>query len=338
VHATAADLAPFVAIAQDAIQRDYPVALVLQLQGPGDLALPRELTPAFGGAYDWHSAVHGHWTLARAARLHPDAPFTGPALAALDASLTPEHLARETAFVERRPGFERPYGLAWVLQLAAELRAWRHPRAEAWARSLAPLEELAAERLIAWAERMPAPIRSGEHSQSAFAFGLALDWARDTGRAPWRDRLAAVCLRLYRADSAAPVAYEPSAHDFLSPILGEADLMRRVLGRDEYTNWLYSFLPDPQDEALARWLSPVTPPDRSDGKFAHLDGLNLSRAWMMQGIVSALPVGHEFYSLLERAASRHVTAGLEGARGTDWMGTHWLGSFAVYLLTQRGLA
>jgi hypothetical protein len=133
------------------------------------------------------------------------------------------------------------------------------------------------------------------------------------------------------------VDYEPSAHDFLSPILGEADVMRRVLPREAYTNWIYNFLPDTRDERLARWLEPATPPDRSDGKFAHLDGLNLSRAWMLQGIVSALPEGHELYSPLERAAARQRAAGLAGARGDDWMGTHWLASFVVYLLTERGL-
>jgi hypothetical protein len=139
------------------------------------------------------------------------------------------------------------------------------------------------------------------------------------------------------SNTAAPVAYEPSGHDFLSPLLAEADLMRRVLPRDGFANWLSSFLPVTTEVAFTRWLEPARPVDRSDGKFAHLDGLNLSRAWMLQGIVSALPEGHECYSVLERAAAHHATAGLEGARGGDWMGTHWLGSFAVYLLTGRGL-
>src|SRR5262249_48647335 len=134
-----------------------------------------------------------------------------------------------------------------------------------------------------------------------------------------------------------PVAYEPSGHDFLSPALAEADVLRRVLPREDYVNWLSAFLPDARDPALTRWLEPVAPVDRSDGKFAHLDGLNLSRAWMLDGTVSSLPERHECYTPLERAAARHAEAGLAGARGPDWMGTHWLGSFAVYLLTGRGL-
>jgi hypothetical protein len=320
-----------------AIQREYPVLLVVSLESPADLGLPRSITPAFHGSYDWHSAVHGHWCLVRAARLHPTADWAAASLIALSRSLTSTNLEAELRFLERRPGFERPYGLAWLLQLAAELHLSGHPWATDWRKALAPLESLAATRLADWADRLPWPVRSGEHSQSAFALGLALDWARATGQRSTFDRLARACVRLYRDDAAAPVAYEPSGHDFLSPALAEADLMRRVLSRAAYANWISSFLPDTRDETFRRWLEPVRPVDRSDGKFAHLDGLNLSRAWMLQGIVSALPEGHECYSVLERAAAHHAAAGLVGARVSDWMGTHWLGSFAVYLLTGRGL-
>jgi len=324
-------------MAREAIQREYPVALVVTLQSAADLGTPRELTPAFHGSFDWHSAVHGHWTLARGARLHPDAAWAEPARAALERSLTAANLARELAFLEKRPGFERPYGLAWLLQLAAELRAWDHAPARRWSEWIQPLEELAAKRLIEWASRLPWPVRSGEHGQSAFALGLALDCARDAGRTTYHEDLVRECGRLYRGDIGAPVAYEPSAHDFLSPALAEADLMRRVLPREGFANWIYNFLPDPREETLARWLTPVTPPDRADGKFAHLDGLNLSRAWMLDGIVAGLSETHEHYSVLERAAAMHAADGLEGAMTRDWMGTHWLGSFAVYLLTRRGV-
>ena len=337
MYATAAQLSAFVDMARDAIQREYPVALVITLESEKDLGLPRALTPAFRGSFDWHSAVHGHWTLARGARMHPDAAWAEPAREALARSLTPEHLARELAFLEKRPTFERPYGLAWLLQLAAELRGWEHAPARRWSESLAPLEELAAKRLLEWAARLPWPVRSGEHGQSAFALGLALDWARDAERPAYRERMAAECVRLYRGDTQAPVAYEPSAHDFLSPALAEADVLRRVLRHEAFANWIYNFLPDPREETLTRWLKPVTPPDRGDGKFAHLDGLNLSRAWMLDGILSGLAETHELYSLLERASAMHAAAGLDGATTRDWMGTHWLGSFAVYLLTRRGV-
>jgi hypothetical protein len=325
-------------MARDAIQREYPVALVTVLDHADDVGTPKQLTPVFHGSFDWHSAVHGHWTLARGARLHPDAPWAEPAREALARSFSREKLERELAFLERRPTFERPYGLAWVLQLAAELLAWEHTSARRWSQALAPLEDLASKRLLDWATRLPWPVRSGEHGQSAFAFGLALDWARDAGRTTYRERMELECRRLYRADTAAPVAYEPSAHDFLSPVLAEADMLRRVLPREAFANWLYSFLPDPREEMLTRWLTPVTPPDRGDGKFAHLDGLNLSRAWMLDGILSGLSETHEHYSVLERASAMHAAAGLGGAIGEDWMGSHWLGTFAVYLLTRRGVS
>lgn len=325
-------------MARDAIHREFPSVLVLSLTRAEDLALPRDLTPAFYGSYDWHSAVHGHWCLARCARLHPDAEWAADARAALAVTLTPANLAAELRFLAARPGFERPYGLAWLLQLVSELRAWDHAPARAWCDALAPLESLAAARLADHADKLPWPVRTGEHGQTAFALGLALDWARDAGQPELRERLARACMRLYQHDASAPVAYEPGAHDFLSPMLSEADALRRVMPRDAYANWLYRFLPDTRDESFVRWLVPAAAVDRSDGKFAHLDGLNLSRAWMLEGIVSALPEGHECYSVLERAASRHAEAGLQGARGTDWMGTHWLASFAVYLLTGRGLA
>lgn len=344
MEAAAVTLAPFVGLARDAIHREYPAVLVLSMTGPEGLGTPRQVTPAFWGSYDWHSAVHGHWTLVRALRLAPEADWAAPARAALAATLTREALAREHAFVAARPGFERPYGLAWVLQLAAELRglvreAGPHAGdAREWSAWLEPLEALAIERIVSWAGRLPWPVRSGEHAQSAFAFGLGLDWAHETANEAVTAALSDQARRLYHADTDAPLAYEPSGQDFLSPVLGAADLMRRVMTRGEYTNWLHRYLPEPHDEHVTRWLEPVTPPDRSDGKFAHLDGLNLSRAWMLEGVVSGLPVGHEYYSLLERAAARHAQAGLEAVRnGDDWMGTHWLASFAVYLLTRRGL-
>ena len=337
-------LTPFVRMAREAIHREFPAVLILSLRSPEELALPRQVTPAFWGSYDWHSAVHGHWTLVRALRREPDAAWADEVRAALSLTLTRDTLAAEHAFVAARPGFERPYGLAWLLQLAAEVRGLEHDggadaaRAREWRAALEPLESLAVERLVTWAGRLPYPVRSGEHAQSAFAMGLALDWARQTAQESFEAALTDQALRLHRDDADAPIAYEPSGQDFLSPVLGVADLMRRVMPRPTFTNWLHRYLPEPNDARVATWLEPVTPPDRADGKFAHLDGLNLSRAWMIEGVVSALPVGHEWYSLLERAAARHAQAGLEATRaGTDWMGTHWLASFAVYLVTRRGL-
>lgn len=340
LRASAAGLAPFVEMALAAIGREYPYHFSVVLTGDRDLAPPRVLTPVFRGAFDWHSAVHGHWTLVRALRTCPDAPWGVRARTALAMNLTSPRLEAEEAYL-RRPGheaFERPYGLAWLLQFAAELRTWDDEAAAHWRPMLAPLETLAAARLMGWLEQLPWPVRSGEHSQSAFAIGLFHDWARDAGQAELAARIAERVVRLYGADRDAPVRYEPSAHDFLSPILGEADVLRRCMPSESFGPWLARFLPAAASHELARWLTPVVSPDPADGKFAHLDGLNLSRAWMLEAIAGRLPEDDPLQAPLRSAAAAHRRAGIAGAMGRHYAGTHWLGSFAVYLVTGRANA
>ena len=333
------DLTPFVEMAMSALQREYPYHLTILLQRAEDAVPAQRLTPSFASAFDWHSAVHGHWALVRALREFPDAPWNMRARTMLSLSLSEARLAQEHLHLATpgRESFERPYGLAWLLQLASELRAWPDPAAADMVAHLSPIERLAAQRLVGWLERLEYPVRSGEHAQSAFAFSLLIDWARDTQQHELARKVAERCIRLYSADRDGPIAYEPSAHDFLSPILAEADLMRRTMASDAFTPWFTRFLPDLAQPAAARWLTPVEPVDRTDGKFAHFDGLNLSRAWMLDGIAAALPATQPQAAILTVAAERHRAAGLAGSLGTHYMGTHWLGSFAVYLLTQRGL-
>ena len=341
-NAAATELEPLADMVLAALSREYPYHLQHLLRDDADARAPRELTPSFGVAFDWHSAVHGHWCLARLLRLHPEAGFSAAAAAALGRSLSGERLAGELAYLGAagREGFERPYGLAWLLQLAAELREWNAPEARAWRTALAPLEALARERLASWLPRLPWPVRSGEHSQTAFALGLAWDWARAAEDAPFAALLRSRALDWFAADVRAPIEWEPSGQDFLSAVLAEADLMRRVLPPYDFARWFAAFLPDLERPAAGRWLSPVTPADRADGKLAHLDGLNLSRAWMLEGVIEALRGAADSSSVtaLERAAERHRAAGLAGARSEHYAGSHWLGSFAVYLITGRGLA
>jgi len=320
------------------IRREYPVHVTHLLAGPADARPPRELTPAFFGSFDWHSSVHGHWCLVRLLRLFPGSRHAARSETELTASLTPQHIAAEIAYATApgREGFERPYGLAWLLQLALELREWGSGPAPSWLAVLGPLEALAAERLRAWLPKLRWPVRSGEHGQSAFALGLALDWARGAGDRGLEALILERALAFYGADADAPLAYEPSGQDFLSPILGEADLMRRVLEAERFRGWLEGLLPDLESDAAARWLTPVVPTDRADGKLAHLDGLNLSRAWMLEGLAAALPERDARARVLEGAARRHRVAGLEAVPGEHDAGRHWLGSFAVYLLTGRG--
>jgi hypothetical protein len=309
------------------------------LAGDGDVRPPRELTPAFYGCYDWHSSVHGHWLLARLARFYPGASFAAPARRALARSLTPGNIGAETRYLAApgRISFERPYGLAWLLQLAAELGEWQDAEARAWSQALVPLERAAADRLRSWVPRLTRPIRVGEHSQTAFAFGLALDWARSRGDDDLAGLLAERSRTFYGADRACPLGYEPSGEDFLSPCLAEADLMRRLLDAHAFAAWLTGFLPQVPRAGTEAWLEPGVVADPSDPKLAHLAGLNLSRAWMLEGIHAALPPDDERRPALTGAAVRHRQAGLRHVTGEHYEGGHWLGSFAVYLVTRRGL-
>jgi len=328
----------FARLALECVHTEYPNKISHVLFSDDDVAPPRELTPAFCGCFDWHSSVHGHWLLARLARLHPDAPFAAEAKAALGRSLTAENLKAEAAYVTRegRETFERPYGLAWLLCLAEELRAWDDDDARGWAENLEPLEEAAADRIAAWLPKLHYPIRTGEHSQTAFAFGLILDWAEAVENEEMAVLVRNTTLRLYLEDKGCPLDYEPSGQDFLSPCLAEADLMRRVLSLRDFAGWLDGFLPGIPDEGGSEWLPVGVVTDRSDGKLAHLDGLNLSRAWMFEGILSGLPDDDPRRPALRAAAEAHREVGLAAVTGEHYEGGHWLGSFATYLVTGKG--
>jgi len=337
------DLAPatadrFARLALACVHREYPNKISHVLAGDSDVRAPRELTPVFYGCFDWHSSVHGHWLLARLARLFPDSAVAGEARAALAASFTEPKVAVELAYLQAagRASFERPYGLAWLLQLCAELRSWSDPAAQQWAAMLRPVEQEAAAHLRTWLPKLRYPIRIGEHAQTAFAFGLIRDWSVVAGDAGMRDLIDARSRDHYLQDIDCPLAYEPSGEDFLSPCLAEADLMRRVLPPPEFADWLGRFLPGLSGKSSADWLLPGIVTDRSDPKLAHIDGLNLSRAWMLQGIAAGLPVADTRRDALREAASRHAEAALPAITGEHYEGGHWLGSFAVYLLGGSG--
>jgi Protein of unknown function (DUF2891) len=329
----------FAKLALTCVEKEYPNKISHVLNSDTDVAPPRKLTPAFYGCYDWHSSVHGHWLLVRLIRTSPDAPFTGPARDALRKSLTAENLKQEAAYLRGagRASFERPYGLAWLLQLCAELREWDDEKAREMSANLRPLEEAAVERLKTWLPKLSHPVRIGEHDQTAFGLGLMLDYARVTGNEAFAKLVTDSTRKFFLADKNCPLAYEPSGEDFLSPSLGEADVMRRVLSSAEFATWLKEFMPQIPTKPNADWLPVTVSPDRSDPKLAHLDGLNLSRAWMLEGIIFALPADDPRRPALAAAAEAHRRAGLAAVTGEHYEGGHWLGSFAVYLTTQRGI-
>jgi Protein of unknown function (DUF2891) len=329
----------FAKLALACVHKEYPNKISHVLNSDADVAPPRKLTPAFCGCYDWHSSVHGHWLLVRLLRTFPDASFAKPARDALRKNLTAENLKQEAAYLrgQGRASFERPYGLAWLLQLCAELREWDDEQAREMLADLKPLEDAAVERLTKWLPKLSHPVRIGEHDQTAFGLELMLDYARGKGDESFTRLVSDSARKFFLADKNCPLSYEPSGEDFLSPCLAEADVMRRVLSQDEFAKWLKDFLPQIPITATADWLPVAVSPDPSDPKLAHLDGLNLSRAWMLEGILSALPADDSRRPALATAAEAHRRAGLAAVTGEHYEGGHWLGSFAVYLTTRRGI-
>lgn len=316
------------------VTREYPRKLDdLLIAPPGDLS-PRANHPAFYGSYDWHSAVHMHWLLVRLLRLHPELAAAKEAAAVLDAHLAPGPLAAERAYFDGPGGrtFERPYGWAWLLELQAEaLRlAGERPVARRWAQALAPLAAYLGGRMRQLLGATAYPMRTGMHGNSAFACILALDYARLAGDTALAAAVEAAARKWFLADRDAPLAYEPSQADFLSPALTEAQLMCAVLTPREFGEWVTAFLP----AGLNALSAPAVPPDRSDPQFCHLDGLSLSRAWALRRIAAALPAGDPdaLAFACQDAAERHLAAGLPHVVGGDFVAEHWLASFAALAL------
>jgi hypothetical protein len=308
-----ADLAErFARIALGHVGQEFPQKLDQVLEGPEDLLRPAVLHPAFHGSFDWHSCVHAHWMLARLRRRFPALP-AAPAIAArFDAAFTEANIAAERAFLARPSarGFERPYGWAWLLKLHAELEG-------EWAARLAPLARDFADRFAAHLPRSDYPVRHGVHANTAFALTLAADWA-ERHDAALLDLLSATARRWYGADADAQ-AWEPSGEDFLSPVLMEAACMARLLPAADFAAWRARFLPRLAAGEPAALFTPARVSDRSDGRIVHLDGLNLSRGWCWRVLGQ------------EAAAALHIAAALDQVDG-DYMGSHWLASFAVLAL------
>ncbi len=315
------------------LHREYPNGLALRLRTGADVRGPRELHPAFFGCYDWHSAVHGHWQLARVLRLFPGHELAQALTEALDTSLNQAAIAGEMAYFAAFPGFETPYGTAWVLELARELRLSDTPEAARWRNALAPLEAHAARALQAYALRLPLPVRSGMHNQTAFALGLGLDWCGAVGDSRLRGVIDERARHFYLADRDVPLAYEPSAADFLSPALAEADLMRRVLPTEEFAGWLAPFLGADAENALSGQLQPARVADYADGQLAHFCGLNLSRAWMLRGIGLVLDEFNPLRRIALSIAAAHLEAGWRDALNDDYMVSHWAPSYLLYAMT-----
>ncbi|MGV9007313.1 MAG: DUF2891 domain-containing protein [Brevundimonas sp.] len=314
------------------VTREYPNKMDHVLESAADARGPRDVHPVFFGSFDWHSCVHGWWTLFTVYRLYPDNPAAADIRALADTLFTPANLEVETAYLARpgSRGFERPYGWAWCLMLTAELDRHDTPEGRRWAAALKPLAEAFAQRFMAFLPLATYPVRVGTHFNTAFALKLGLDYAEGVGD----DALAALCrdrARVWHGTDQDCQAWEPSQDEFLSPALMEAELMRQVLDGPAFVDWLDRFLPRLAEAQPQTLFTPASVSDRSDGKIAHLDGLNLSRAWCWRGIASALPAEDPRRAVALVAAARHLDVALPQVTG-DYMGEHWLASFALLAL------
>ena len=308
------------------------------VEGPEDGVRPAEDHPVFYGCYDWHSAVHSHWSLIRQLRLADDHPVESAVVESIDGRLTAENVAGELAYFEDNPGFEKPYGWAWLLRLAAELRLWDDPRADRWGDALAPLETHIADAVAEQFLPDDRPFRVGTHHNSAFSLSAVLDYARVVGDDDLAASAAATAREFYTEDEGAPVAYEPLGWDFLSPTLAEANLMRRVLDAEALTDWAGAFLPGLEELRASGLLDPVEVAPDEDGIALHLVGLNVSKAWSLAALSEVLD--GERATPFGESAESHLTAGVEMAFTDEYAGSHWLSSYVLYLLTrtEKGIA
>jgi hypothetical protein len=328
----------FARLALKGIRKEYPNKPEHVMSGPDDVKGPKDLHPAFYGCYDWHSCVHGHWLLVRLLHLFPDLPEAGAIRSVLDENLTAENLRAEADYFARPDSkpFERPYGWAWLLKLAEELHGWDDPDARRWRENLRPLADVVVTRYLEFFPKQTYPIRTGVHPNTAFGLAFAHDYARVVGD----DRLKALVEQRARAyfesDADVPAGWEPGGADFFSPSLMEADLMRRVLAPVEFRAWFARFLPSASRGEPKALFEPAIVTDRADPQLVHLDGLNLSRAWAMRRLASALPGDDPARASLAASADRHATAGLEHVASGEYAGEHWLATFAVYLLANSG--
>jgi hypothetical protein len=325
----------FARLALKGLRKEYPNKPGDVLNGAKDVLAPRAAHPAFYGSYDWHSSVHGHWMLVRLLRLFPDLPEAKQIRAALAEHLTASNLQAEADSFGRpnAQSFERPYGWAWLLKLAEELHGWDDPDGREWSKNVQPVADAVVARYLAFFPKQTYPIRSGVHPNTAFGLAFALDYARAVGHKELRELAEERSRAYFGKDAGIPAAWEPDGADFFSPSLVEADLMRRVLPPAEFHAWFRRFLPDVAKGEPKTLLEPATVTDRTDPQLVHLDGLNLSRAWCLRSIAAALPRDDAARKVLAESAARHADAALRHVASGDYAGEHWLGSFAVYLLS-----
>jgi len=316
------------ALPLECMQVEYPNKLNQTIGGNEDLQSPKSLHPAFYGCFDWHSSVHGHWSLVSLLKQFPTMKNSGVIKAKLIENMSAKNIETEITYFngEYNKSFERTYGWAWLLKLAEELHTWDDPLARSLELNMKPLTDHVVNAYLDFLPKLNYPIRVGEHTNTAFGLTFAYDYAQAVGDTTLTNLIASRAKDFYYKDADCPITWEPSGFDFLSPCLEEVDIMRRILPRDEFKDWLHKFLPQLKSKDFKLETGRVS--DRTDGKLVHLDGVNFSRAWCLYGIANAYPE----YEHLKAVANTHINHSLPSIVDDNYEGTHWLGSFAIYAL------
>ena len=310
------------------VDTEYPNKLGQTIGSDADLRSPKELHPSFYGCFDWHSSVHGHWSLVALLKEYPNSKHATEAKQKLKERITAENIAKEITYFKGKynGSYERTYGWAWLLKLAEELHTWNDPLGKELETNLQPLTDLIVQKYLEFLPKLNYPIRVGEHTNTAFGLTFAWDYANTVQREDLKNMINQRAKDFYLKDADCPITWEPSGFDFLSPCLQEAAIMKRVLPASEFSTWLKAFLPKLSNEDFKFPVGEVS--DRTDGKLVHLDGVNFSRAWCLYNIIEELPE----YDHLKNLANEHINYSLPNLVGDSYEGGHWLGSFAIYAL------
>lgn len=310
------------------INTEYPNKLGQTIGSDEDLQSPKALHPAFYGCFDWHSSVHGHWSLVSLLKQFPELENTKEVKQMLLINISKENIEKEVKYFHGtyNKSYERTYGWAWLLKLAEELHTWDDETARQLEKNLQPLTDLIVQKYIEFLPKLNYPIRVGEHTNTAFGLTFAWDYAKTVGDRQLQEMIEKTAKEFYMQDADCPITWEPSGYDFLSPCLQEAAIMKRVLLKEEFATWFGKFLPQLKDANYDLAVGEVS--DRTDGKLVHLDGVNFSRAWCLFTIVKELPE----YAHLKNVANKHINYSLPNLVGDSYEGGHWLGSFAIYAL------
>ena len=325
---TIAEANKLIALPLHCVETEYPNKLGQTIANAEDLKPPQELHPTFYGCFDWHSAVHGYWSMVTLLKKFPDMEEAEKVRQLLTTNINAENIAQEVLYFEGKfnKSFERTYGWAWLLKLSETLRTWDDPMAQELATTLQPLSDVIVTKYQEFLPKLVYPIRVGEHTNTAFGLTFAYDYAISAGNLELKTLIETRAQDFYMKDSQCPIEWEPSGYDFLSPCLEEIDIMRRILEPNRFKEWLQNFMPQLTKDDFSLAVGEVS--DRTDGKLVHLDGLNFSRAWVLYGLANQYPE----YEHLKRVANDHVAYSYPNLVGDSYEGGHWLGSFAIYAL------